>query len=50
MIALVEHELRARFYQNPAVKAELAAVQAAVAEGRMTPAAAAARLLAVARN
>jgi len=50
MIALVEHELRARFYQNPAVKVELAAVQAAVAEGRMTPAAAAARLLASARN
>ncbi len=50
MIALVEHELRARFYQNPAVKAELAAVQAAVAEGRMTPAAGSARLLASARN
>jgi LAO/AO transport system kinase len=50
MIALVEHELRARFYQNPVVKAELAAVQAAVAEGRMTPAAGAARLLASARN
>ena len=48
--ALVEHELRAGFYQHPAVKADLAAVQAAVAEGRMTPAAAAARLLAAARN
>lgn len=50
MIALVEHELRERFYQNPAVKAELAAVQAAVAEGRMTPAVAAARLLACVRT
>jgi LAO/AO transport system kinase len=48
--ALVEHELRARFYQHPAVKADFAAVQTAVAEGRMTPAAAAARLLAAARN
>jgi LAO/AO transport system kinase len=50
MTALVEHEVRARFYQHPAVKADLAAVQAAVAEGRMTPAAAAARLLGAARN
>jgi LAO/AO transport system kinase len=50
MIALVEHELRARFYQSPAVKSELAALQAAVAEGRMTPATAAARLLASGRN
>jgi LAO/AO transport system kinase len=50
MTAIVEHELRARFHQQPAVKAELAAVQAAVAEGRMTPAAAAARLLAAARS
>ena len=50
MIALVEHELRERFYQNPAVKAELAAMQAAVAEGRMTPAVAAARLLACVRT
>lgn len=50
MIALVEHELRARFYQSAAVRSELVAVQAAVAEGRMTPAAAAARLLASGRN
>jgi LAO/AO transport system kinase len=50
MIALVEHELRARFYRHPAVTSELAAMQAAVAEGRMTPAAAAARLLASTRN
>jgi LAO/AO transport system kinase len=50
MSALVEHELRARFYQHPAVKAELAAVQAALAEGTMTPAGAAARLLAAARH
>jgi LAO/AO transport system kinase len=50
MSALVEQELRARFHQHPAVKAELGAVRAAVAEGRMTPAAAAARLLAAARS
>jgi LAO/AO transport system kinase len=50
MTALVEHELRARFYQHPEVKTELAAVQGAVAEGRMTPAAAAARLLALAKH
>jgi len=45
MSALVEHELHARFYQHPAVKQELAAVREAVAEGSMTPAAAAAKLL-----
>jgi len=45
MSALVEHELHARFYQHPAVKRELAAVREAVAEGSMTPAAAAERLL-----
>jgi LAO/AO transport system kinase len=45
MSALVEHELHARFYQHPAVKRELAAVREAVAEGTMTPAAAATRLL-----
>jgi len=45
MSALVEHELHARFYQHPAVKQELAAVRKAVAEGSMTPAAAAAKLL-----
>jgi LAO/AO transport system kinase len=45
MSALVEHELHARFYQHPAVKQELAVVREAVAEGKMTPAAAAARLL-----
>jgi LAO/AO transport system kinase len=50
MTALVEHELRAGFYRHPAVKAELAAVQAALAEGTMTPAGAAARLLAAARH
>jgi LAO/AO transport system kinase len=50
MTALVEQELRARFYQHPAVKAEAAAVQAAVAEGRMTPAGAAERLLAAAKH
>jgi LAO/AO transport system kinase len=42
---IVEHELRARFYQHPAVKHELAAVRAAVAEGTLTPAAGAAKLL-----
>jgi len=45
MSALVEHALHARFYQHPAVKQELAAVREAVAEGSMTPAAAAERLL-----
>jgi len=50
MTALVEHELRARFYRHPAVKADLAAVQAALAEGTITPAGAAARLLAAARD
>jgi LAO/AO transport system kinase len=43
--ALVAHELHARFYHHPAVKRELAAVRAAVAEGALTPAAGAARLL-----
>jgi putative protein kinase ArgK-like GTPase of G3E family len=45
MSGLVEHELHTRFYQHPAVKRELAAMRQAVAEGSMTPAAAAARLL-----
>jgi LAO/AO transport system kinase len=45
LAAIVEHELRARFYRHPAVKRELAAVRAAVAEGTLTPAAAAAKLL-----
>ena len=43
--ALVEHELRLRFYQHSAVKHELAAVRAAVAAGSLTPAAAAAKLM-----
>jgi LAO/AO transport system kinase len=50
MDAIVEHELRARFHRHPAVKRELPALQQAVAEGRMTPAAAAARLLALAKG
>jgi LAO/AO transport system kinase len=50
LAALVEHELRTRFYQHPAVKHELAAVRAAVAEGSLTPAAAAAKLLALAKR
>jgi LAO/AO transport system kinase len=47
---IVEHELRARFYQHPAVKRELAEVRAAVAEGTLTPAAAAGKLLALAKD
>ncbi len=50
LAALVEHELRARFYRHPAVKHELAAARAAVAEGSLTPAAAAAKLLALAKQ
>src|SRR5262247_2342751 len=50
MNALVEHELHARFYQHPAVKHELAGVRAAVADGGLTPAAAAAKLLALAKS
>jgi len=49
MTALVEHEIRARFYQLPAVKQELAALRRAVTDGTMTPSCAAARLLALAR-
>jgi LAO/AO transport system kinase len=49
MTALVEHEIRARFYQLPAVKEELAALRRAVTDGTMTPASAAARLLALAK-
>jgi LAO/AO transport system kinase len=48
--ALVEHALRTRFYQHPAVKRELAAVRAAVAAGALTPAAAAAKLLGLAKE
>ena len=46
MAALVEHELKARFYGDAAVKGELARLREAVAEGRITPGAAAAKLLA----
>ncbi len=49
MDALVEHELHARFYQQPGVRQELAALRAAVTDGTMTPARAAARLLALAK-
>ncbi len=49
MTALVEHEIRARFYQLPAVKEELAALRRAVTDGTMTPSSAAARLLAAAK-
>lgn len=48
MEAIVEHELRARFRRHPAVRQELPAIEQAVADGRMTPAAGAARLLALA--
>lgn len=48
--ALLEHELRGRFYQHPAVKRELAAIEEAVAAGSTTPAAAAARLLRLAKG
>jgi LAO/AO transport system kinase len=48
--ALVEHALRTRFYQHPAVKRELAAVRAEVAAGALTPAAAAAKLLGLAKD
>jgi LAO/AO transport system kinase len=48
--ALVEHGLRARFYQHPAVKRELGGVRNAVADGVLTPAAAAAKLLALAKE
>jgi hypothetical protein len=47
MTELVEHELRGRFYQHHAVKAELPALRKAVAEGSITPIAAATRLLAL---
>ncbi len=48
--AIVEHELRTRFYRHPAVRQALAAVRAAVAEGSLTPAAAAAKLLLLAKS
>ncbi|MGA8053342.1 MAG: methylmalonyl Co-A mutase-associated GTPase MeaB [Burkholderiales bacterium] len=50
MNAIIEHELRSRFYHHSAVRHELAAVRQAVAEGATTPAAGAARLLAMARE
>jgi LAO/AO transport system kinase len=50
LAALLEHELHARFYQHPAVKRDLAAVRAAVAGGALTPAAAAAKLLALTKG
>jgi LAO/AO transport system kinase len=49
MSALVEHEMRARFYQHAAVRQELPALRRAVTDGTMTPARAAARLLALAK-
>jgi LAO/AO transport system kinase len=50
MAGLIEHALHAQFHQHSAVKAELAAVRKAVAEGAMTPAAGAAKLLALAKS
>jgi LAO/AO transport system kinase len=44
----IRHELQARFLAHPAVRRELAAISAAVTEGRLTPSGAAARLLALA--
>jgi LAO/AO transport system kinase len=46
MWALIDNGLRARFREHPKVRHDLDAVGRAVAVGRMTPAAAAARLLA----
>jgi LAO/AO transport system kinase len=46
MHALIDHELKARFYNSAAVQAELAAVRAAVSAGRLSATAGAARLLA----
>jgi GTPase len=48
MDALVEQELHARFYRHPAVREEVARLRHAVSDGTMTPARAAARLLALA--
>lgn len=50
MTALIEHELHAQFQGHPAVKAQLATVRKAVAEGKLTPAAGAAKLLALAKG
>jgi len=47
---LVEHALHTRFYRHPAVKRELGAVRSAVADGTLTPAAGAAKLLALAKE
>jgi LAO/AO transport system kinase len=49
MSALVDREVHARFYQQPAVREELAALRQAVTDGTMTPVRAAARLLALAK-
>ena len=50
MAAIVDHELQARFHAHPAVKREIGALREKVAEGAMTPAAAAAALLAAASD
>ena len=47
MDALVEQELHARFYRQPGVRHEVARLRQAVADGTMTPAHAAGRLLAL---
>jgi len=49
MTALVDHAIRTRFYQLPAVKEEIAALRQAVTDGTITPSRAAARLLALAK-
>lgn len=45
MTALLEHELKSRFYHAPAVRAELSGIRKAVAEGSMSATKAASRLL-----
>ena len=48
MAAIVDHELHERFHAHPAVKRQIGALRDKVAAGAMTPAAAAAALLAAA--
>jgi LAO/AO transport system kinase len=46
----IEHELRTRFFQHPAVRHEMPVISKAVTDGALTPAGAAARLLALVRE
>jgi LAO/AO transport system kinase len=50
MTAMVEHAIRERFYKHAGVRDAMPGVRAAVAAGRLTPAAAAAQLLGLARD